>query len=115
MTEFEDTYLSLLKNALLGYSATTTLQLLIHLYVHYARISAMGLAANDTELQEQFNTGKPLKSLYTRLHECVDYATTAGETTMEEQVTKIAYSLVSKQVSSKDTAKNGGPIWSRKL
>ena len=39
----------------------------------------MDLAENDRKLQETFNPDKPLKSLYTRLNECVDYRTTVGD------------------------------------
>ena len=65
----------------MGYSATTTLQLIGQLYGHYARISTTDVMANDANLREQFNPDDPLKSLYTRLNECVNYATTTGDTT----------------------------------
>ena len=53
--------------------------LLIHLYAHYVLILATGLAENDRKLRDTLNTAEPLKSLYTRLNECVDYATEAGD------------------------------------
>ena len=75
LTAFEDTYLSPLKNAFTGYSGATTLNLISQLYAHYVRILAIDLAENNRKLQETFNLDKPLKRLYTRLNECVDYAT----------------------------------------
>ena len=54
----------------------------------------MDLAAIGTKLREDFNPNNPLESLYMRLNEWVDYATTAGETTTEVQVMHIAYGLV---------------------
>ena len=54
----------------------------------------MDLADNDRKLQETYNTEEPLKSLYTRLNECVDYSTAAGEPIAEVKVVRIAYGLV---------------------
>ena len=76
---FEYTYLSPLKNLFTGYYGSTTLTLLSHLYVYYAQILATDLAENERNLRENYNTNKPLERLYTRLNECVDYATTAGD------------------------------------
>ena len=70
------------------------LQLLNHLLVHYARILATDLAKNNKKLRESYNLEKPLESLYTRLNECMDYATAADEPIIEGQVVRIAYGLV---------------------
>ena len=78
----------------MGYSRATTLTIVIHLYVNYARIFATDLADNDKNLREPCNSDEPLKSLYTRLNECDDYATAVGEPIIEGQVIHIAYSLV---------------------
>ena len=77
--EFEDTYLSPLKNAFTGYYGDTTLTLISHLNAHYAQILATDLSENDRKLRETYNPDKRLKSLYTSLNECIDYATVAGE------------------------------------
>ena len=52
------------------------------------------LEENDRKLRETYNPDKPLKSLYVRLNECVDYVTVAGEPITEGQVVRISYSLV---------------------
>ena len=70
------------------------MNLLSHLYTHYARISATDLEENDRKLQETYNIYKPLKILYTSLNEYIDYATAAGEPITEGQVVRIAYGLV---------------------
>ena len=70
------------------------LTLLSHIYAHYARISATYLAENDRKLWETYNPDEPLKILYTRLNECVDYSTATGEPITEGQVVCIAYGLV---------------------
>ena len=72
----------------------TTLQLIVQLYTHYVHISTRDLAANDAKLRELFNPAKPLKSLYTRLNDLVNYTAVAGETITNEQVIQITYGLV---------------------
>ena len=78
----------------MGYSIATTLTLPIHLYGNYARILATDLAANNQKLSNPFNPNKLLESLYTRLNERVDYATTAGNPIAQGQVVSIEYDLV---------------------
>ena len=75
MVASEDTYLLLLRTALMGYYVSTMLCLLIHLYYNYAIILATYLAKNDKKLREPYHPEKPLKSLYTRLNKCVNYTT----------------------------------------
>ena len=52
------------------------------------------LAEKCRKLQETYNTYKPLKILYTRNNECVDYVTATGKPITEGQVVRIAYGLV---------------------
>ena len=54
----------------------------------------MDLTENNKNLQENYNKDEPLKSLYTRLNECVDCATAVGEPITEGKVVCIAYGLV---------------------
>ena len=49
-------------------------------------ILATDLAKNDKKLREAYNPDDPLKSLYTRLNECVDYTTVAGDPITEGKV-----------------------------
>ena len=78
----------------MGYSETKNLLLLIHLYGQYARILTTDIAENNQKLRDSFYPYKPLKSLYVRLNECVDYATTSGDTTTEGKFLHISYALV---------------------
>ena len=79
LTEFQDTYLSPLKNAFTGYSEDTTRTFLSQMHAHYARILDMDQVNNDKKLQESYNPDNPLEIFYTRLNKCVDYATVMGE------------------------------------
>ena len=55
---------------------------------------ATDLAENDTKLREAFNFDEPLKILYARLNECVEYPTTANDSVTEGQIVCIAYGLI---------------------
>ena len=89
-------YLYPLKNAFTGYSSIPTLNLIIHIYGNYTRISATDLVENDNHLREPFNPNEPLESLYTRLNKCGDYGTAASNPITEGHISRIAYSLVMK-------------------
>ena len=91
---FDDRYLSPLKNTFTGYSGATMLTLLSHLYAHYAQILATYLAENGRNIRETYNPDEPLENLYTRVNECIDYTTVAGEPINEGQVVRIAYGIV---------------------
>ena len=62
------------------------------------RISTTDLVANDAKLQYPYNPDEPLKSLCTRLNECVNYATAAGETFTKGNIFRITYGLVVEMV-----------------
>ena len=51
----------------MGYYVMKILLLLIPIYVQYARILDMDLAASGTKLREAFNPKNPLEILYTKL------------------------------------------------
>ena len=53
----------------MGYSAILMLQLIVHLYSHYARISTADLAPNNFKLQEPYNPKNTLERIYTRINE----------------------------------------------
>ena len=63
----------------MGYYGANTLLLLSHIYRNYARIPATKLVENNKNLRDPCNPEEPLESLYTRLNQCVDYATSEGE------------------------------------
>ena len=44
---FDDLYLATFKNGYTGYATRSTMDLLIHLYKNYARISPSDIATND--------------------------------------------------------------------
>ena len=94
ITEFEDTYFSSLRNAFDGYSRATTLHLIIHIYNNYTRILSTDLTENDKNMREPYNLNNPIKSLYTRLNNCVNYSTAVGEQITEDQVICISDGLV---------------------
>ena len=55
------------------------MELLYHLYKHYARISSTYMAVNNERLRASYNSEEPLKSLIESLNECADYVTAASK------------------------------------
>ena len=70
------------------------MKLINHLYKQYARISSMGMAANDEIIRASYNSKEPLGSLTERLNECADFVTAASEPVSETQLVRITYVLV---------------------
>ena len=60
---FEDAYLSTLKNTYTGYATNTTLELITHLYYHYARISSTEMLDDDKNLRSSYNVGGALEGI----------------------------------------------------
>ena len=79
LTVFDDPYISTMKNEYPGYATRSTMDLIKHIYEHYARISLSDMAANDERLRGSCNADEPLESLIERLNKCTDFATAAGE------------------------------------
>ena len=93
-TVFDNPYLATLKNKYTGYTTRSTMKLINHLYKQYARISSMGMAANDEIIRASYNSKEPLESLTERLNECADFVTAASEPVSETQLVRITYVLV---------------------
>ena len=72
-----------MKNEYTGYATRSTMDLLNHLYQHYAHISLTDTVANDERLQASYNSEDPLEILIKRLNECVDFATAASKPVLE--------------------------------
>ena len=86
LTVFGKTYFYPLNHALKGYSTITKLQLIGHLYGHYARISATNLTENEPKLWELYNPDKQLKIIYTSINKCVKYSMAVGKPITEVQL-----------------------------
>ena len=72
---------------------------------------ATNLAENNKKLREPCNPDETLKSLYTRLNECMDYATAASDPITEVQAVRIAYGIVAETGKLQEDCR----IWRAKL
>ena len=91
---FENLYLSTLNNEYIEYTTSYTMDLIKHLYEHYACISLSEMAANNERLRAYYNAEEALESLVERLNECADLATAACKPVLETQLVHISYGLV---------------------
>ena len=63
LSTFNDPDLFMLKNMYTWYVTNTTLELIQHIYTHYARISVTYMSVNDECLQSLYNVEEPLKGI----------------------------------------------------
>ena len=89
-SSFDDPYLSTLENGYMGYATKTTLELIKHLYSHYAHISATYMSDNYERLLSPYNAEEPFEGLTERLNKCTDFAVEASEPVLETQLARIA-------------------------
>ena len=67
------------------------MDLITHLYDHYAHISPSDMVENDERIRASYNAEEPFGSLVERLNECVDFATSASDPVLETQLVRISY------------------------
>ena len=66
----------------------------MHLYCHYAHISATEMAENDARLQVLYNSEELLNRFINWLNECNNFVAVAGEPITEVQLVRISYGLI---------------------
>ena len=95
---FYDPYLSTLKISYTWYATKTTLELIHHIYTHYALISFTYMAAKDERLSSPYNAEETLEGLINRLNEYADITVAASKPVSETQLVRITYRLIADMV-----------------
>ena len=70
------------------------MDLIQHLYSHYARISDTVILANDEQLRYPYNAEEPLEGIIDRINKCADFAMASSEPVSETKLIHIACGLV---------------------
>ena len=94
IASIDEVYIRLLRGKYIGYANVTTLQMLTHLYISYARISQFNLEENDKRLKQQWDTNQPFKVLIDQIEDAIDYAAAGNTPYYKEQITNTAYNIV---------------------
>jgi hypothetical protein len=94
LATFDDMYLKALKNRHTGYTSVTSLELLLHLYGTYGRITQIDLNDNDKRMKTPYDPTLPIENLYDQIETACEYADAANAPYSAEQTITTAYLLV---------------------
>ena len=93
---FDDIYTDDLRDPNIGFTGTTAMALLTHLYDLFGNITAADLAKNDENMVTPYDSSTPITKLFSQIEEAVAYAE-AGQTPFtQQQILQKAYLLILK-------------------
>ena len=91
---FDDMYFKALKNTHVGYSNSTTMQLIQHLYNSYGQITQMDLSDNERRMKTPYDPSTPIENLFGQIDDAIDFADAGSAPFTAVQVLTTAYLLV---------------------
>jgi hypothetical protein len=87
-------YYHTLRNRIMGYANTTTLQILSHLYTTYGNISPTDLIENDERMKKPYDPSQPIECLFDQFEDAVDLAAAANAAYTPAQIVAYPYNTV---------------------
>ena len=90
----EDTFLQVKHKPHRGYSGSSTLDLLTHLYETYAVISNADWLANDKRFREAYSPNAPIEVYWRQIDDAVAYTNAGSTPYSSKQVVDNVYQLV---------------------
>ena len=78
----------------MGYANITTLQMLTHLYTTYANITPTKLIKNNARLKKAYDVNQPIKRLFEKIEDAVEYANAGHNSYTPLQVVTNSFQLV---------------------
>jgi hypothetical protein len=76
---FDDAYLNVLSDEIVGYANCTSLQLLTHLLTYYAMIAPTELTQNYERLNTPYDPNQPIETLFQQIQEARAFAVAGGQ------------------------------------
>jgi hypothetical protein len=76
---FEDQYLNVLSDEIIGYANCTSLQLLPHLLTHYVMIAPTDLTQNYERLNTPYDPNQPNENLFQQIQDTRAFAVAGGQ------------------------------------
>ena len=107
----DKTYIRYLRDKYIGYANITTLQMLMHLYAAYAKITEGDPEENDKRMRANYNVNQPMEVPIEQIDNEVDMVAAADNPYSAEQVVTAAYNLVFKTGMFADDCK----LWRRQV
>jgi hypothetical protein len=84
----------ILNNDMVGFSNTTVIDMLEHLFLSYGSITTLDLEHNFENMRNAWDPQQSVKTLLKQIQDCVDYAVAGGITIIEAQKLTTAYTKV---------------------
>jgi hypothetical protein len=91
---FDDTYLNVLSDEIVGYGNFTSLQLLTHLLTYYAMIAPTELTHNYKCLNTPYDPNQPIKTLFQKIQDDRAFAVAGGQPYGAAMIVYLAYTLI---------------------
>jgi hypothetical protein len=91
---FDDAYLNVLSDEIVGYADCTSLQLLTHLLTYYAMIAPTELTHNYERLNAQYDPNQPIETLFQKIQDARAFAVAGGKPYGTTMIVNVAYTLV---------------------
>jgi hypothetical protein len=91
---FDDAYLNVLSNEVVGYANCTSLDLLTHLLTFYAMIAPTELTQSYERLNTPYDPNQPIKMLFQQIQDARAFAVAGGQPYGSEMIVNVAYTLV---------------------
>ena len=89
-----ETYIRSLHDKYTSYANITTLQMLMHLYSAYAKITEGDLEENNKRMRTDYDVNQPMEVLIGQIDDTVDMEAAADNPYSAEQVVTSAYNLI---------------------
>ena len=90
ISAIDETYIRSLCDKYIGNANTTTLQMLTHLYVTYAKITKGDLVENDKYMRTDYDVNQPMEVLVGQINDAVDIEVASDNPYSTEQVVTTA-------------------------
>jgi hypothetical protein len=95
ITSFDDAYLNVLSDKIVGYANCTSLQLLTHILTYYAMIAPTELSQNYERLNAPYHPNQPIETLLQKIQDARAFAVAGGHPYGAAMIVNVAYTLVS--------------------
>jgi hypothetical protein len=106
---FDDAYLNVVSDEIVGYASCTSLQLLTCLLTYYAMIAPTELTQNYERLNTPYDPNQPIETLFQEIQDARAFAVAGGQPYGAAMIVNVAYTLVFNTGLFPDACLRGNP------
>ena len=94
VTVFEQMYLEIFSNDMVGFANITAQGILGSLFISYGSITVVDLENNFYNMHKAWDNQQPVETFSDQIHDCVDFAEAVGVVVVEAQNLTTAYTKI---------------------